>query len=78
MLTGKHFLLKAPTLGIEIVGDYREAVRVPAGEIVEILEGPKPDDKRSVKVRWRDKTLVMVADDVQKRGEEVPGPRGNG
>jgi hypothetical protein len=30
-----------------------------------------PDDKRMMDVRWNDQTLVMFADDIRRRGEEV-------
>lgn len=36
-----------------------------------MLHGPGPDDKRLVDVRWDDKVLVMFAEDIQRRGEEV-------
>jgi hypothetical protein len=68
MLTGRRFQLLAETLGIEGV-DHQVAVRVPAGETITVLSGPRPDDKRLVEVRWGNKKLVMFYEDVQKRGD---------
>ena len=72
LLSGKRFLVKAPILGIQTVAHYREVVRVPAGEIVEIVSGPRPDDKRLVDVRWGTRQLVMFAEDIQNRTEQTP------
>ena len=46
---------------------------VPVGAVVLVLSGPRPDDKRLTDVRWNDETLVMFAEDIQRRGEEVTG-----
>ena len=68
MLTGRRFQLLADTLGVE-GGDHRVAVRVPAGETITVLSGPRQDDKRLVDVRWGNKKLVMFYEDIQKRGD---------
>jgi hypothetical protein len=73
MLTGKRFQLLAETLGVE-GGDSRVTVSVPAGEIITILSGPRPDDKRLVDVRWRNKKLMMFFEDIQKRGNLTGNP----
>ena len=71
MLTGKKFRLNRETIAIESIEDSRTVVIVPMGEVVTVLHGPSPDDKRMVDVRWNDKTLVMFAVDIQGRGDEV-------
>ena len=77
MLSGKRFKLTAEILGITpIDGDVRNGpdrtvVQVPAGELVTILSGPRPEDQRLVDVVWRNKKLIMFCDDVMKRGEQV-------
>jgi hypothetical protein len=73
MLSGKRFLLKASILGIRTVGAYREAVRVPEGEIVEVVSGPGPDahDTRFVYLLWKGQSLMMFAEDFQNRAEEI-------
>jgi len=71
--TGKHFRMKATTLGIETVGSHKEAVHVPAGEIVVALSGPRSDDARMLNVRWNSKTLVMFVEDLETRGLPVDG-----
>jgi hypothetical protein len=79
MLTGKRFRLKTAALGIETIDENEEnkqAVSVPAGEIVSATGGPRPDDKRLVDVLWCDKKLVMFYQDIQNRGEQVAGAAG--
>ena len=77
MLSGKRFELTVETLGITpIDGDVRNgpdrtAVHVPAGELITILSGPRPQDQRLVDVLWRNKKLIMFYEDVVKRGEMV-------
>ena len=71
MLTSKRFRLKADTLAIESSGENRVAVTVPGQEIIEVVSGPRPDDKRMVDVRWNDRILVMFAEDVDGRGQEI-------
>ena len=71
MLTGKKFRLNRETISIETIREVRRVVMVPSGEVVTVLHGPSPDDKRMVDVRWNDRTLVMFALDIQGRGDEV-------
>ena len=73
MLTGKRFRLKTSTLGIETIGDHRRAVHIPADEVVVVLSGPRPDDRRMIDVLWDDRTLVMFAEDIEVRGKEIGG-----
>jgi hypothetical protein len=70
---GKHFRLNTATLGIETVGSHTEAVRVPAGDVIVALSGPRSDDARMISVRWNNKTLVMFVEDIEARGLEVDG-----
>ena len=71
MVTGKKFRLNRETISIETIGEVRRVVMVPSGEVVTVLRGPTPDDKRLVDVRWIDRTLVMFAEDIRDRGDEV-------
>jgi hypothetical protein len=71
MLTGKRFRLKTDTLAIDSSGEQRLAVTVPAEEIIEVIRGPRPDDIRMVDVRWNGRVLVMFAEDIQGRGQEI-------
>lgn len=78
MLTGKRFRLKTTTLAIENMVDARVAVHVPAGETVVVLSGPRPDDRRMVDVLWNNKSLVMFAEDILTRGQEIDQRSGTG
>jgi hypothetical protein len=74
MLSGKRFHLLAETLGIEAInGNNRVAVVVPAGEVITVISGPRPDDTRLIDVVWGDKKLIMFHEDIQKRGDLVKG-----
>jgi len=72
MLSGKRFKISRETIAIETQADGRRvAIHVPQGEIVKVISGPRPDDKRMVDILWDGRTLVIFADDIQLRGEEV-------
>jgi hypothetical protein len=71
MLTGKRFRLKSSTLCIGTSGGKRRAVEVPEGEIVKVLSGPRPDDRRMLDIQWNSIDLTMFTDDLQARGEEI-------
>ncbi len=78
MLSGRSFRLKSVTLAIESLGDRRQATLIPGGEVIHILSGPRPDDKRMVDVLWDERSFVMFAEDIQKRGEEVLAAKNQG
>jgi hypothetical protein len=78
MLSGKKFRLKTATLGVETVVNSKQAVEVPAGEAITVLYGPKPDDRMLVDVRWRDRALVMFAEDIQRNGQPIGDSWGAG
>lgn len=71
MLTGKRFKLKVSTLGIETIGTHREAVQVPANEIVVVTSGPRHANSRMLDVLWNGRALLMFVEDVQARGREL-------
>jgi hypothetical protein len=73
MLAGKRYRLTSDTLAIESVNERRIAVTVPTGEIVEVIRGPRADDTPMVDVRWNGKVLVIFAEDLQRRGEDITG-----
>ena len=69
MLTGKQVRLNHDSLGIAN-SDHR-AVTIPAGQIVRVISGPRPDDLRMVDIAWKDSRFFMFAEDIEGRGEEV-------
>lgn len=71
MLTGKKFRMKTTILGIENRPDGRYALHVPEGQTIIVLSGPKPDDRRMVDAEWDGRKLVLFAEDVLSRGEEI-------
>ena len=71
MYTGKHFRLKLEILGIEVSDGHRTTTSVPVGQTIRVLSGPRPDDPSMVDVLWGDRTLVVFAEDLERRGEEV-------
>jgi hypothetical protein len=71
MLTGKRFRLKLATVAIDSSGGKRIAVTVPVGSIIEVIRGPLAEGTWIVDVRWDGRPLVMFAEDVEDRGEEI-------
>jgi hypothetical protein len=71
MYTGKRFRLKREILGIETINYERVAASIPAGQLLRVLSGPRPDDRRMVDVLWGDRTFVVFTEDLEQRGEEV-------
>lgn len=63
--------MKVDTLAIDSGGEKRIAVTVPAGSIIRVIRGPRPDDTRMFEVRWNDRALTMFAADVEGRGQEI-------
>ena len=72
MLTGRTFRLRNELLAIATEpGGKRVAVTVPSGETFRVLSGPRPDDRRMVDIFWHERTLVVFADDIERRCDEV-------
>jgi hypothetical protein len=71
MPLGKYFRLTKATLCIETLHASRRILSVPEDEVVKVLSGPRPDDQRMIEVLWRGRRLVLFAEDLQARGEEV-------
>ena len=69
MLTGKRFRLNKDSMVIAN-SDHRP-VTIPAGQIVRVISGPRPDDRRMVDIAWKDSRFFMFAEDIEGRGEEV-------
>jgi hypothetical protein len=63
--------LTVETVAIEKVGVRRFAIHVPAGSIITVRSGTRPNDSRMLDIHWAGHELVMFADDIEKRGEEV-------
>jgi hypothetical protein len=73
MLSGKQFRLKADTIAIatDSTTGKRVATTIPSGATLKILSGPRRDDARMVDALWQRRALVMFAEDIRARGEEV-------
>ncbi|MCU1335269.1 MAG: hypothetical protein JWO19_850 [Bryobacterales bacterium] len=69
----KRLRLKSEIAGMESKDGNRIAVRVPSNSIVEVTEGlTQKADVRMVEVLWEGRAIVMLADDLQQRCEEIP------
>ena len=71
MLSGTRFRLTEETIAIATMGIKRIAIQVPAGSVIAVESGPRPDDSRMVDVFWDGQHIVMFASDIQTRGEQV-------
>ena len=69
--TGRRFRLKKELHVAEKVGDQEVSRIIPAGEVIEVTDGPRPDPTRVVEIRWRNRRFVAFAVDVAARGEDV-------
>jgi hypothetical protein len=69
MLTGKRFRLNKDSL--VIANSDHCTVTIPAGQVVRVISGPRPDDQRMVDITWKDSAFFMFAEDIERRGEEV-------
>jgi ribosomal protein L21E len=69
MHTGR-FKLEKDTLAMGDVNGKRVVVRIPAGDIVEMVARPSVGN-RMVEVRWQGRTVAMYAIDLKKRGIET-------
>ena len=70
MLSGKKFLLKTPTIAVDETEKQKVAALLPAKSIVSVISGPAPEDPM-VHVTWDDKRLLMFAQDLHQRAEEI-------
>ena len=71
LLTGKQFHMLIETLGIETVDDKPVTTKIPKGALIRVVSGPKPTAPSMVDVEWNGKLVLMFADDITTRGEEV-------
>jgi hypothetical protein len=71
LLTGKRFRLKAETVAVVNSHAKRIAATILAGELIEVKVAPFPTNIRMVGIRWKGQALVMFAEDIEARGEEV-------
>ncbi len=71
MLTGKMFKLKRQILAVTLNNEPRKADFVPEGAIIEVLGGPRQDDKRLVDIRWENADYAVFFVDLEERGEEI-------
>ena len=69
-MVGKRYRLNTPTLAIMVHDGQHSSVTVPAGDIVQVTDGPL-DENRLVEVEWEGKVLLMFAVDLRERGEPV-------
>jgi hypothetical protein len=70
MLTGKRFRIKTATLALDETTAERTSVTIPAGSIIDVIDGPKPDIPL-MHVFWEKRWLLMYEQDLRKRAEEL-------
>ena len=70
VFTGKQFRITTPTMALDETGVQRNSITLPAGAIVDVIDGPKPDHPL-VRVVWGRHWLLMYEQDLCERAEEV-------
>lgn len=82
MLSGKHFQITRPTVGIQLVNGTASVVTIPTDSTITVLSGPnengKLHDKGLVYALWEEKTVALFAVDVEARGVEIHPQGKNG
>ena len=82
MLSGRHFRITRPTVGIQLVDGTSGVVTVPADATIQVLSGPNANgqlhDKGLVYVLWEQQTVALFAVDVEARGVEIRPQGKNG
>ena len=70
VLTGRQFRILSPALALDETNGRRTSITLPEGAIVAVIDGPKPDVPL-VRVVWGKYWLLMYAQDLMKRGEQI-------
>ncbi len=70
MFTGKQFQVKTSTLAIDETGVQRKAITLPAGAVISVIDGPKPDNPL-LRVVWGQRWLLMMEQDIKNHCEEI-------
>jgi hypothetical protein len=68
---GSTYVLSTPTLAIRSDGAHGVAVTIPRHALVRVVEIENP----MVRVRWEEKTVLLFAVDLAKRGVQVRSAR---
>jgi hypothetical protein len=71
VFTGKRFRLKTSTLAVDETTLQRTAVTLPAGSILNVIDGPKPDNPL-ISIVCNNKWLLMYEQDLRDHAEEIP------
>ena len=75
MLSGKHFRITRPTVGIHLVDGEGAIISIPTDGVIEILSGPNEHGKRHEKglvyALWEGQTVALFAVDIEARGVEI-------
>ena len=66
-----RFKLEKATLAIGELEGKRIAVTIPAGETVELIADPSPENEEMVDVLWEGRTATMYAIDLKLRGSSL-------
>jgi len=70
MLTGKRFRVTTPISALDETRVQRNAITVPAGAVLNVIDGPKPDNPL-LRVVWGQRWLLMVEQDIKQHCEEI-------
>ena len=71
VFTGKRFRLKTPVLAVDETAVQRTAVTLPPGSVINVIDGPKPDNPL-LSVVCENRWLLMFEQDIRDHAEEMP------
>ena len=72
MSKGDKFRLKTPSVAIIAGGGYRLMVTIPWNAVVEIV-GSSPNEEQMVDVRWENRNVLMLLQDIRERAHPLIG-----
>lgn len=70
-LSGKEFRVTSLTLGIGSTGNHRVVITIPTAALIEVVSGPRKDDRRMVDVVWEGRPLRMFAQDIRDHCQRI-------
>jgi len=71
LLSGVFIRLRASVLSIYSENGQRTAVMIPEGATVQIVSGPKRED-RMIDVLWNGRTVAAFTEDIIQRSNVAP------
>jgi hypothetical protein len=70
LYAGKQFRIKMPTLALDETMVQRNSITLPVGSIINVIDGPRPDNPL-IRAVWEKRWILMYEHDLRERAEET-------